>query len=191
MRQLPNILTVARIILTAFFVFLINQGGFVSTSIAAAVFLFASLTDYYDGYFAKKKNLVTNFGKIMDPIADKLLILAAFFVFLRMDIIAGWMFVLIFLRETLVTGSRLLAIRKGKVLAAEKAGKFKTVSQIIVISFILMFVILRESSLSRTWGESVFFGWHAVITLLMLVTIALTIFSGISYFRGYRKFVYV
>ena len=88
--NLPNILTVSRILLTIFFIKFLLKSGFSSSVIAAAIFTVASLTDYLDGYIAKKRNLISNFGKIMDPIADKFLVLSAFFVFMRLDIIAAW-----------------------------------------------------------------------------------------------------
>src|SRR3989338_10975534 len=98
MKNLPNILTVLRMILALVFVVLMTQRGLTAMILAAVVFLIASLTDFYDGYLAKKKNLISNFGAIMDPIADKFLILIAFFIFVQMRIIPGWMFLLIFLR---------------------------------------------------------------------------------------------
>jgi CDP-diacylglycerol--glycerol-3-phosphate 3-phosphatidyltransferase len=191
MRHLPNILTLFRIVLTVFFVVFLTRQGFVSMILAAVFFAAASITDYFDGYLAKKKNLVTDFGKIMDPIADKVLILAAFFIFARMDIIAVWMFVVIFLREFLVTMSRFKAMRKGRVLAAEKAGKLKTVSQITAISVVLVFLILRESSLASQWSDGMYLGWRWGVTFLMLITVVFTVLSGVSYYNSYRKTVYV
>src|SRR3972149_6492846 len=127
--NLPNALTISRIVLTFLFIFFICSAGLISKFIAAVLFLIASLTDFYDGYYAKKYQLTSDFGKIMDPIADKVLVLAAFFVFTHMRLIPVWMFALIFIREVLITGWRLAAVLTGEVLAAEKAGKIKTVSQ--------------------------------------------------------------
>ncbi|OGX09075.1 MAG: CDP-diacylglycerol--glycerol-3-phosphate 3-phosphatidyltransferase [Omnitrophica WOR_2 bacterium GWA2_47_8] len=190
MKNLPNILTVLRMILALVFVVLMTQRGLTAMILAAVVFLIASLTDFYDGYLAKKKNLISNFGAIMDPIADKFLILIAFFIFVQMRIIPGWMFLLIFLREVLVTASRLKALRKGRVLSAEKAGKWKTVSQIAVIYLILLFIVLRETNYFLSWSDQILQGWSWGIHLVMLVTVFLTVFSGLSYFRNYRKFFY-
>jgi len=177
-------------ILALVFVVLMTQRGLTAMILAAVVFLIASLTDFYDGYLAKKKNLISNFGAIMDPIADKFLILIAFFIFVQMRIIPGWMFLLIFLREVLVTASRLKALRKGRVLSAEKAGKWKTVSQIAVIYLILLFIVLRETNYFLSWSDQILQGWSWGIHLVMLVTVFLTVFSGLSYFRNYRKFFY-
>ena len=191
MNHLPNILTVLRIVLTLFFVAVISQEGLAPIVGAAVIFWAASLTDFLDGYLAKKNNLVSSFGKIMDPIADKFLILAAFFVFMRMHLVAAWMFVLIALREILVTASRLIAIRQGRVLEAEKAGKYKTVAQIVVISVMLLFSILRETVYGQNLNFDMLMNWQMVIHFLMLVTVALTLFSGFSYLKGYRKVHYV
>src|SRR5205085_3411379 len=90
-------------------------------------------------------NIHSNFGKIMDPIADKFLVLSVFFIFVQRNVIPYWMFYLIFIREVLVTGSRIIAIRRGQVLAAEKAGKLKTILQLFAIWLILLFVILQEN----------------------------------------------
>src|SRR3989344_8523821 len=112
--SLPNRLTIARIFLTFVFVFFAFQTGLPSKIIALVVFLLASLTDFYDGYYAKKYNLVSDFGKLMDPIADKFLILTAFFTFTVLHFIQAWMFVLILVREAGGTLIRLRALRRGK-----------------------------------------------------------------------------
>ena len=119
MSRLPNILTVLRIVLAVFFVIFITQESLTGVVTAAVIFFLASLTDYYDGYFAKKHKVFSNFGVIMDPIADKFLILAAFFIFMQMELVPEWMFLIIFVREVVVTGSRLMAMRKGRVIAAD------------------------------------------------------------------------
>ena len=135
--RLPNALTISRIVLTLVFIFLITRNGFLPKFSAAVIFLIASFTDYYDGYYAKKHNLISDFGRLMDPIADKFLILAAFFVFTKMHLIAVWMFLIILIREVVITAVRLIAIRGGEVLEAEKMGKYKTVSQMIAVIVIL------------------------------------------------------
>ena len=183
--NLPNILTLSRMILTVGFIYCLTQAGLSSIMLAIFFFTCASLTDFYDGYFAKRWNLISNFGKIMDPIADKFLTLAAFFVFARMHIVAEWMFYLILAREILVTGSRLFVMKRGQYLVAEKAGKWKTVLQIVAISVILIFLMLREASplipgggvLNHNWLPF----WRMGINILMWLTVALTVLSGFSY----------
>ena len=185
--NLPNFLTVSRFFLTVVFAALLYQNSLFSTVLAAFVFTAAALTDYYDGKIAKTRKLITDFGKIMDPIADKVLMLSAFFIFTQMGVVAAWMFAIIFLREVAVTASRLLAARNGLVLAAERLGKIKTVLQIVSVSFILLFLILEKSLFQAQ-------GWYRaedislnVIQCLMLLTVGVTLASGISYFKQKRK----
>lgn len=188
--SLPNRLTIFRMILTVFFAGFLFRQGLAAKVIAAIIFLLASWTDFYDGYYAKKHGLVTNFGKIMDPIADKFLILAAFFVFMTMHIVAVWMFVAIFTREVAVTVIRFYAMSRGKVLAAEQAGKIKTVLQFCAVVLILLFLILVETTVSghssSVFVLQLFGGIHA----LMLVVVAVTLFSGVSFLWNNRRSLY-
>ncbi len=188
---LPNILTVVRIFLTVLFVYLMNLSGIFFKLTATGVFTLASLTDYWDGHYARKHACVSNFGKLMDPIADKFLILTAFFVFARMGLIAPWMFGVIFLREVVVTALRLVAVQRRKILAAETAGKYKTIFQIIAISVILIFILLNESSLILKWPAQVRSGYEAGIYLLMLVVVFLTLFSGAVFLLNNRKEIFL
>jgi CDP-diacylglycerol--glycerol-3-phosphate 3-phosphatidyltransferase len=158
--------------------------------LALAIFIFAALSDFLDGRIAQKKNMVTDFGKLMDPIADKILVLAAFAAFVQMQIIEAWMFVIIIFREILITSLRLFALNKGKVLSASKAGKHKTVAQMSVIFLILGFIVLKETML-------VFFTWNPAsekffrqgIYFLMLVTVGMTLYSGLNYLWNNRKII--
>jgi CDP-diacylglycerol---glycerol-3-phosphate 3-phosphatidyltransferase len=158
--------------------------------LAFAIFIFAALSDYLDGMIAHRRNMVTDFGRLMDPIADKILVLAAFAAFVQMQLIEAWMFVIIVSREILITSLRLFALNKGKVLSASKAGKHKTVSQMLVIFLILVFIVLKEVMLTFfTWnprGEQLF---RDGIYLLMLLTVALTLYSGLSYLWANRKII--
>ena len=186
--HLPNYLTAARFLLTFAFIFCLTLTGLIPAVLATALFMLASWTDYYDGYYAKKYNLISNFGKIMDPIADKFLSLPAFFIFARLYLIPYWMFYLIFAREVIVTASRLKAVGKGTVLAAEKAGKLKTLSQLFVIWIILLFRVFQESG-GAMLPQSFRQGWAIAITAFMLFTVFLTVVSGISYFWNNRRIV--
>lgn len=187
---LPNRLTIFRIVLTVIFIVLIGQSGVAAKAAAAAIFLLASFTDFYDGYYAKKHNLVTNFGKLMDPIADKFLILTAFFIFMSMHLIPPWMFVLIFIREAVVTASRLYAMRRGKVLAAETAGKIKTVLQLSAVFVILFFMISQESARYLAWDSTLNVRLYGGIYILMLAVVSVTLFSGISFLWNNRRVIY-
>lgn len=187
MRQVPNILTVSRLFLAAGFILCLLQPGVVSILLATFFFLLAAISDFYDGYYAKKYNLTTNFGKIMDPIADKFLILSAFFMFVPLNLVPLWMFYVIFVRELFVTGTRLAAIRKGEFIAAERAGKFKTALQMTVI-FVMLGVVALEQSGSDFTGKILIeaLGAHAV-EMLMIATVWVTLISGLLYLWNNRR----
>lgn len=188
--NIANKLTLLRIVLTFVFMFFLFCHGLWAKSASLAIFIFAALSDFFDGRIAHKKNMVTDFGKLMDPIADKVLVLAAFAAFVQMQLIEAWMFVIIIFREILITSLRLFALNKGKVLSAAKAGKHKTVSQMVVIFFILLFVVFQEVMLTFfTWNpdwDSIF---HQAIYILMLFTVGLTLYSGLSYLWENREVI--
>jgi len=131
--NLPNKLTVMRIILTFVFMLLLSVQGLGWRIASLLVFSIAALTDLMDGRIAHKYNMVTDFGKLMDPIADKILVLSAFAAFVQMQLVRDWMFMIIISRELLITYFRLFALNKGKVMSAGKMGKGKTVSQMVII----------------------------------------------------------
>lgn len=188
--NIANKLTILRIILTFVFMFFLFCQGLWAKALSLAIFLFAALSDFLDGMLAHKKNMVTDFGRLMDPIADKILVLAAFAAFVQMQLIDAWMFVIIVSREILITSLRLFALNKGKVLSATRAGKHKTASQMFVIFFILGFMVAKEVMLS-------FFTWNPVwenlfrqgIYVLMMFTVGLTLYSGLSYLWDNRKII--
>jgi CDP-diacylglycerol--glycerol-3-phosphate 3-phosphatidyltransferase len=185
--NLPNILTVSRIVFAIVLVFLLEEGTQIGNILAVIIFTIASLTDFYDGHLAHKRGLVSDFGKIMDPVADKILLLSVFGVLAHIGMIAWWMFIVIAVREVLVTGSRLMACRKGQVLAAERAGKIKTVVQITAVSVILLYLVAQQSELCSFWFYNVQRIWLNVNYCLMLAAVVLTVYSGIEYFRNKRK----
>ena len=144
--NLPNKLTVSRLILTAFFLVALlwefpehgHEGAHWHFTVALLFFVAASLTDLFDGIIARRHNLITDFGKLMDPLADKVLICSAFIAFIELDWMPAWMVILIVARELAITGLRLLAASKNLVLAAERQGKNKTISQITAIIALLV-----------------------------------------------------
>ena len=139
--NLPNKLTMLRVILIPFFIFflLTDMCGQSGAWIALAIFCVASFTDFLDGQIARRCNLVTNFGKFMDPLADKLLVCSALICFVEMELLPSWFVIIIIAREFIISGFRLVAADSGVVIAASWWGKFKTVSQMItIILFILM-----------------------------------------------------
>lgn len=188
--NIANLITVFRIFLTVvFMVFLLWwQEIWWTKAISLGIFAIAALSDYLDGFIAKKKNMITDFGKMMDPIADKILVIAAFAAFLQMQIINVWMFMVIISREILITSLRLFALNKGKVLSASKAGKHKTASQMCVIFLILFFIVFQEVMKrffiwNPNWDN--FSNWS--IYILMLFTVGVTLYSGLSYLWENRK----
>jgi len=182
--NLPNMLTISRFFLAVVLIILLEKGTSVANIWAAIVFAVASLTDFYDGYLAKKKGLVSNFGKIMDPIADKVLLLSTFGVLAHIGMIAWWMFIVIAIREIIVTISRLFAMRKGQVLAAERSGKIKTVVQIVAVSAILLYLVAQQSEPCSFWFYNVQRVWIGINEGLMVLSVILTVYSGVEYFRN-------
>ena len=188
--NLPNKLTILRIILTFIFMLFIFSRGLFSKSTAFLIFIIACWTDYYDGRLAKKLNLVSDFGSLMDPIADKILILAAFLSFVQMQIIPAWMVMIIILRELLITGLRLFALSKGRVISASRQAKHKTVSQMVTIFFILGFLILKEIFIKFSlWNENLKVFFSLSIYILMSITVILTLISGFSYLWENRRII--
>lgn len=154
-----------------------------SLKIAALfVFLAAALTDLLDGMIAKSRNQITDLGKIMDPIADKILVLAAFLSFIQLQLIPAWTVIVIIAREVAITSLRIFALSKGKVLAASKGGKHKTVSQMAAIVIILLSLIFRETVRRYPfWNASFDMAIRGIIYAAMLTTVVLTLISGVSY----------
>jgi CDP-diacylglycerol--glycerol-3-phosphate 3-phosphatidyltransferase len=188
--NLANKLTVSRILLTFVFMFFLFSKGLAFKAAALAVFLIAAATDFLDGYFAKKKNEVSDFGRFMDPIADKVLVIAAFLAFVEMKLVPAWIVVIIIFREFIITGLRLIALARGEVIEAEMAGKHKTVSQMFSIYVILLFIVFRESGTSvfGFWNENLEYLSRNIIFGLMLITAFLTLISGGSYLVKNRRF---
>jgi CDP-diacylglycerol--glycerol-3-phosphate 3-phosphatidyltransferase len=146
--NLPNKLTVSRLALTLAFLLAVFSRTGAGDALALAVFIAASLTDLFDGRIARQRRQITNFGVLMDPLADKVLICSAFIAFVDRGLMPGWMVVIIVARELAITGLRLLAASQNVVLAAEGFGKHKTVSQIVAIIAILVAAGYRE------WGAA-------------------------------------
>ena len=138
--NLPNILTIFRVVLIPFFVFFLLYPGFegYGNYIATVIFIGASLTDFADGKIARKYNLVTNFGKFMDPLADKLLVCAAMICLIETGQLASWIVIVIISREFIISGFRLVASDNGVVIAANYWGKFKTTFQMLMIIVLVL-----------------------------------------------------
>lgn len=178
--NLPNKLTVLRVVLTFVFICFLFSEWFFAKYLALLIFILACLTDYYDGYIARKRGLISNFGKLMDPVADKILLIAAFLAFVALKIVPLWMVVVIIFREVGITSMRLVMMSRGSVLAAENWGKYKTVSQMLTIFVILIFLALKETLLkySQGWNLSCEVLSRQIIFILMWITVILTLVSG-------------
>lgn len=194
--NLPNKITIVRILLVPIMMLMPWLGITAKTSlglpwvnvIILIIFLVASFTDYLDGHIARKRNLVTNFGKFLDPIADKLLVLAALVMLVESGIIPGWIPIVIAAREFMVSAIRMLAASEGKVIAASKLGKIKTVTQMIAIS--LGFIDVN-SFMSFAFGSLTGFSLvlNILMSLAMLLAVIATIWSGVDYFMKSKDVV--
>ena len=179
--NLPNQLTVLRLFLTVPFVIALSINFPGSKFLALGLFIVGSVTDYADGYIARKFKLITDFGKLMDPLVDKIMTMAAFICLVSLGSVPAWAVIIIVSREFLITGLRLIAAARGKVLPAERLGKHKTVWQIVTIVYCLALAAISEqfgpalSPPARTTLD-------AIGVALICFTVALTLWSGISYF---------
>lgn len=188
--NLPNQLTVARLALTFVFVAVLSIGGIPhSGTLALALFSIAAYTDLLDGQIARKRNLVTNFGKLMDPLADKVLMCAGFVMLCEQGVFPAWIVVVILAREFLVTGLRLVASAAGIVLSAENLGKYKTTFQIIAVIYFLVALATKEPALAwfRPVLEVKWLGPDLLGQVLIWIALILTLVSGLSYVWKNRK----
>jgi CDP-diacylglycerol--glycerol-3-phosphate 3-phosphatidyltransferase len=175
--NLPIALTLCRIVLVPLIIVFLISSDRVHVLIAAIIFIAASLTDWLDGRMARRWNQVTRLGTLLDPVADKLLVAAALVALVQIDMIDGWVAVVIIGRELAVTGLRGVALSMGAVVPASGFGKAKTVSQYLTIT-----ILILEKGVP---GEYVPF--HLISSGVLWVTLALTVLSGADYF--YRFFV--
>ncbi len=194
--NLPNKITIARILLVPIMMLMPYIGITAKTSfglpivniIILIIFLVASFTDYLDGHIARKRNIVTNFGKFLDPIADKLLVLAALVMLVEARIIPGWIPIIIAAREFMVSAIRMLVATEGKVIAASKLGKIKTVTQMVAISLAFL-----DTNYFMSFVCGGLTGFALILNILMSVAMILaviaTIWSGVDYFMKSKDVV--
>jgi len=172
--NLPNKLTILRALLVPVFVFFMlfpAENDLLFRLIAEVIFCLASFTDFLDGYIARKRKLVTNFGKFMDPLADKLLVCAALICMIPLSYLPAWYVIILISREFIISGFRLIAVEQNLVIAASYFGKFKTVSQM----FMIILLILQVPALSL------------VTEILVYLSLALTIISLMDYLYKNRR----
>jgi CDP-diacylglycerol--glycerol-3-phosphate 3-phosphatidyltransferase len=176
--NLPNKLTILRTVMIPFFLLFLYTDWFSGYDkiIAAAIFIIASLTDMLDGKIARKYNLVTNFGKFMDPLADKLLVCSAMIALVDLDRIAAWIVIIIIAREFIISGFRLVASDNGVVIAASYWGKFKTTFQMLMIILLVL---------------NLDFPYVSVVeNVLIYIALALTVISLADYIaKNYKVFL--
>ena len=169
--NLPNQLTILRVLLIPVFIMLLLGSFFedlqTARYVATGIFVFASLTDMFDGYIARKYNLITNFGKFADPLADKMLVSAAMISMVQLGDLSAWVVILIISREFIVTGFRLVAASRNTVIAAGFWGKIKTVSQMLMIIIVLLNI---DNTVFRAVGSG-----------LIVISAVLTIVSMVDY----------
>ena len=190
--NLPNKLTLMRVLLIpVFLVFFLIPGIPCHYLLAMIVFIAASVTDALDGYLARKHNLVTNFGKFMDPLADKVLVMTALACFVDNQMIGVIPFLIIMMREFMVSGLRLVAANSGTVIAAGFWGKLKTAFTMVTIIAILVYLSFSGdfNSFSLACADTIdrVCGW--ILTGLVWISAGLTVISGWIYLRGYWKFI--
>ena len=197
--NLPNKITIARILLVPIMMIIPLVAPYVGLSgtiygihmtniFVLIIFLIASLTDYLDGYLARKNNMVTNFGKFLDPIADKVLVFAALIMLVESNIIPGWIVTITLAREFVVAAIRMLVAKEGTVIAASMLGKIKTVTQMVAISLAL---IDTNPMMSFLNGSLTGFSFilNFLMSIAMILSIIATIWSGIDYFNKSKEVV--
>lgn len=173
--NLPNKLTTARVVMIPLFLLALYQGQWLA---ALVLFALASATDALDGHIARSRGLVTDFGKFMDPLADKLLVTSALIAFVELLRVPGWVVFLIIARELAITGLRTLAAGKGVVLAADKWGKIKTVTQMVWICYGLVMGFCVENHLVRGGAG---WGMYVVFQAGLVLVLCTTLLSGWNY----------
>jgi CDP-diacylglycerol--glycerol-3-phosphate 3-phosphatidyltransferase len=173
--NLPNFLTVVRILLIPVFVVLFSDPTPDRSLAAAIVFVVAAVTDLLDGYLARRHSQVTRLGRLLDPIADKLLVLSGLILLVQFDRVVAIVAILIIAREVAVTGVRAIAANQGIVLEAETTGKYKMVVQVVAIVFLL----LEDGVLPAVWHP------HEIGTALLYIALALALYSGNRYLLSF------
>ncbi|HOK04999.1 MAG TPA: CDP-diacylglycerol--glycerol-3-phosphate 3-phosphatidyltransferase [Victivallales bacterium] len=193
--NLPNKITIARILMIFLFLLISNTDDMINNLLGEnfvrpwkifgfVIAIIAGLTDFIDGYIARKYNMITDFGRLMDPMADKIFITTAFIVLVESNILSGWIAVIILSREFLVTGLRLLAASKGTIIPADNTGKLKTILQMV---FLILGGAIWTGLISKE--DSILFKSDIKILWILSLSIIvfITVFSGITYFVKHRN----
>lgn len=186
--NLPNKLTVLRVILAPILLIVMMIDFKFNMGLSLLIFIIASLTDLFDGKIARKRNLITTFGKFLDPIADKLLVFAAFIGLWKTGAVIGmeWIIFIAIVRELLVASARMLAATDGNVIAADIFGKLKTVAQMTAVIAVMFFEQLKALF---TFPDAFVSALNITGSVLMWITAVLTVFSGLNYLKGCKKYI--
>jgi CDP-diacylglycerol--glycerol-3-phosphate 3-phosphatidyltransferase len=184
-----NRLTLSRLLLTIFFVAALNSTWQYGRTCALVIFLVAGATDFVDGEIARRYAWVTNFGKLMDPLVDKIMMAAAFISLVPLKAVPAWAATTVVARDFLITGLRLMASARGRILPAERLGKQKTSWQVITVIFFLALLSIHElryASEGSTWWSR---AWYDAGPVLVWITVALTVYSGLGYAWRHRELI--
>ena len=184
-----NRITLSRLALTVFFVVALNSSWQYARTTALILFLVAGLTDFIDGEIARRYGVITNFGKLMDPLVDKIMMAAAFISLVPLKAVPAWAATVVVARDFLITGLRLMATAKGRILPAERLGKQKTSWQIITIVFFLALLSLAElqyvNEKSTWWVRA----WTEAGPVLVWITVVLTLYSALGFAWRNRELI--
>jgi CDP-diacylglycerol--glycerol-3-phosphate 3-phosphatidyltransferase len=184
-----NRITLSRLLLTVLFVLALNSSWDYARTAALAIFLLAGLSDFADGEIARRYGNVTNFGKLMDPLVDKIMMAAAFISLVPLKAVPAWAATAVVARDFLITGLRMMASAKGRVLPAERLGKHKTSWQIVTVIFFLLLlsaIELHYADVDTAWWRR---AWYDAGRILISVTVGLTIFSGLGFAWRNRELI--
>jgi CDP-diacylglycerol--glycerol-3-phosphate 3-phosphatidyltransferase len=186
-----NRITLSRLGLTVLFVIALNSSWQYARTAALVIFLIAGVSDFIDGEIARRYGIVTNFGKLMDPLVDKIMVAAAFISLVPLKAVPAWAATAVVARDFLITGLRLMATAKGRILPAESLGKQKTSWQVITVIFFLG--LFSASELRFASEESIWWlrAWNQAGPVLVWITVALTLYSGIGYVWRHREVIAV
>src|ERR1700682_2151023 len=184
-----NRLTLSRLVLTILFVAALNSSWQYGRTAALILFLLAGITDFVDGEVARRYSRVTNFGTLMDPLVDKIMMAAAVISLVPLKAVPAWAATTVVARDFLITGLRLMASATGKVLAAGSLGKKKTAGQVVTVIFFLLLLSASElhyADEKSTWWSH---AWHEAGPILVWITVALTLYSGLGYAWRHRELI--
>jgi CDP-diacylglycerol--glycerol-3-phosphate 3-phosphatidyltransferase len=182
-----NRLTLSRLVLTVLFVIALNSPWNYGRTAALGLFILAGVTDFLDGEIARRYSIVTNFGKLMDPLVDKVMMAAAFICLVPFKAIPAWAATVVISRDFLITGLRLMASTHGQVLPAERLGKHKTSWQIVTILFFLALLAARELKYAGRGTDWWLNAWYRGGPVLIWIAVGLTLYSGLGYAWRHRS----